>query len=350
MKKIRSHPDNAAYFVGRRFCTLLSIMRQLILATVFATAPWVQASEQDPAFSSHVTDMAQILGVQAVNLDSKLAAFESSTGHQVFVLTVRTTGNRSIEEYAVDIFQKWKVGQARIDNGVLFVIAVDDRRMRIEVGYGLEGTLTDALCSRIVHDVVAPHFAKGQYEAGVEAGVEAVLLALSPPPAAQSPASTLPDAPAQPESTPGKGPNAALTFVGVMLAGIAIGTLWFGLAGLLSFVIFASALANTAFPDVPGRLLGLGLTSAWLCGRWLLIANNVREHHLPSSVSRVATWISVFFFTRGSGRPLAPGERTFFKSRVSFTISDRDKSSAADEPASGGHGGRSGGAGASGRW
>lgn len=350
MKINGSLQEIAAYFVGQGFRTLASTVRQLILVALLAAACSVQASEQDPAFSSHATDMAQVLGVGAVNLDSKLAAFETSTGYQVFVLTVRTTGNRSIEEYAVDMFQKWKVGQARIDNGVLFVIAVDDRQMRIEVGYGLEGTLTDAICSRIVHDVVAPHFAKGQYEAGVDAGVDAILLALSPSPAGQSSASALPNEPAQRVSTPGQGQNAGLAFVGVMLAGIAIGTLWFGLAGLFPFVIFGSALANLAFPKMPGRLLVLALTSAWLCGRWLLIAKNVREHHLPGSTNRVVTWIFVFFFTRGSGRPLAPGERRFFRSSVSFTSSDRGKSSAADEPASGGHGGRSGGAGASGRW
>lgn len=291
---IRFLPQIAANFVSRRSGTLLSTVGQLILATLLATTCCARALDQDPAFSSHVTDMAQVLGVGAVNLDSKLAAFETSTGHQVFVLTVRTTEHRSIEEYAVDIFQKWKVGKSRVDNGVLFVVAVDDREMRIEVGYGLEGTLTDALCSRILHDAVEPHFAKGEYEAGVEAGVEAILLALSPSPAGQPLVPTLPAAPTQPVSALGEDRNAGLTFIGVLLAGIAICTLWFGLAGLLSFVIFASALANTAFPEVPGRLLALALTAAWLCGRWLLIANNVREHHLPGSTNRILAWISVY--------------------------------------------------------
>jgi len=128
-----------------------------------------------PALQGRVNDYAHVLGEGANAIDAKLAAHEQRTGEQVVVLTVRSLNGQDIESYANDVFAQWKLGKKGVDNGVLIVVAVDDHRMRIEVGYGLEGTLTDLASSRIIREHMEPHFADGDYVAGVEAGVDGVL-------------------------------------------------------------------------------------------------------------------------------------------------------------------------------
>jgi uncharacterized protein len=128
-----------------------------------------------PTLQGRVNDDAQVLGEDASAIDAKLAAHEQRTGDQVVVLTVRSLGGQDIESYANDVFTNWKLGQKGVDNGVLIVVAVDDHRMRIEVGYGLEDRLTDLDSSRIIRERMRPHFADGDYVAGVESGVDGVL-------------------------------------------------------------------------------------------------------------------------------------------------------------------------------
>lgn len=128
-----------------------------------------------PALQGRVNDYAHVLGDGATAIDAKLAAHEQRTGDQVVVLTVRSLDGQDIESYANDVFAQWKLGQKGVDNGVLIVVAVDDHRMRIEVGYGLEGTLTDLASSRIIRERMRPHFADGDYVGGVESGVDGVL-------------------------------------------------------------------------------------------------------------------------------------------------------------------------------
>lgn len=128
-----------------------------------------------PALQGRVNDDAHVLGKDASAIEAKLAAHEQRTGEQVVVLTVRSLNGQDIESYANDVFAQWKLGQKGVDNGVLIVVAVDDHRMRIEVGYGLEGTLTDLASSHIIRERMRPHFADGDYVAGVESGVDGVL-------------------------------------------------------------------------------------------------------------------------------------------------------------------------------
>jgi uncharacterized protein len=306
------------------------------------------AADQDPVLSARVTDQAQVLGVSAANLESKLKAFETASGHQVFVLTVRTTGDRPIDQYAVEVFEKWKLGRAGVDNGVLFVVALADRRMRFEVGYGLEGILTDAKCARIIREIVVPQFAQGRYDAGIEAGVDALILALSPVPVLASD-SAVRAASRESVSPEPRNLKPVLAVFGVILAGLAIFTINFGLAGLGFFTFVAAMLAAMPVPGIQGKLVFAVALSAWLCGRWGYIAKNVREHHLPGSKNHLLTWFWIFFFTRGSGNP-AEADRAG-AATVSFSFSsDSGNESASDEPDCGGHGGRSGGGGASGQW
>jgi uncharacterized protein len=345
MKNIRNTRDFAFNFGAPASRALVAIVLQLVLLALLATfARHGIAKDTDPIFSSHVTDSAGVMGAQAAVLDNKLKAYEAATGHQVFVLTVSTTGSRSIDEYAVEVFQKWKVGRKKVDDGVLFVVAVADRKMRIEVGYGLEVWLTDAQCSRIIHDVVAPHFADGEYGAGIEAGVERVLrtLALPFPPTAPAPSLT------QEELDRGKYIFSALLLPIVLIAVIAstlsatVGLLLTALSGLL--------IPAYLYPGWPGQLLYAAMITVWLCARWAIIAKDVRKYHLKRSTNHFATWLWVFFFAMGTGRPLRKGEKKFFRVRSSFGWSETSGSSSGGDSNGGGSGGRSGGAGAAGGW
>ena len=132
-----------------------------------------------PYLSGRVNDEAEILAPQMRRtLSDRLKEHEDRTGDQVVVLTVRTLGGDSVEEYATRVFDSWKLGQRGKDNGVLVIVVPDDRRMRIEVGYGLEDKLTDLLAGRIIRNVMTPRFKAGDYNGGVEAGVAAILAVL----------------------------------------------------------------------------------------------------------------------------------------------------------------------------
>src|SRR4051794_9993554 len=129
-----------------------------------------------PYLSGRVVDNAEILKPQTRSvLTEKLKAHEQKTSNQIAVLTVSTIGDESIEEYATRVFESWKLGQKGKDNGVLLVIAPKDRKLRIEVGYGLEGTLTDVASSRIIRNVITPKFKTGDFDKGVADGVDAMI-------------------------------------------------------------------------------------------------------------------------------------------------------------------------------
>jgi uncharacterized protein len=129
-----------------------------------------------PYLTGRVTDDAQILSeITRQTLSQTLKEYEDRTSNQIAVLTVPTINGEGIEEYAVRVFQAWKLGQKGKDNGVLFVVVPNDRRMRIEVGYGLEPTLTDGRAGQIIRTVMTPRFKNGDYDGGITDGVQAVI-------------------------------------------------------------------------------------------------------------------------------------------------------------------------------
>lgn len=144
-----------------------------------------------PYLTGRVVDDAEILSPAVrARLTGVLKAHEQRTTNQIAVLTVPTIQGTSIEEYAVAVFEQWKLGQKGKDNGVLVVVVPNDRRMRIEVGYGLEGALTDLAASRIIRNVMTPQFKAGDFDRGVELGIGAIIALLEgkaePPQAASS--------------------------------------------------------------------------------------------------------------------------------------------------------------------
>jgi len=154
-------------------------VRAGIALLAFLAAAFAALAADVPYLTGRVVDNAEILSAATrARLAAALAAHEQATTNQVVVLTVGTLDGESIEGFATRVFEAWKIGQKGKDNGVLLIVAPNERRMRIEVGYGLEGTLTDAMAARIIRDRMTGWFKAGRYDDGVTAGVEAIVATL----------------------------------------------------------------------------------------------------------------------------------------------------------------------------
>jgi uncharacterized protein len=150
----------------------------ILLAALWAGA--ALAAANFPPLTGRVVDQAKILSaVTIADLERKLADLEQKSGIQLVVATVPSLGGEEIEPYANELFRAWKLGEAKKNNGVLLLIAPNQRRVRIEVGYGLEGTLTDAVSSIIISNAIAPRFRAGDFNGGVTRGVDDIITALT---------------------------------------------------------------------------------------------------------------------------------------------------------------------------
>ena len=148
---------------------VISVILLLPLGTAFVSA------QNFPAYQGFVNDYAGLLTPQVKDqLEAKLTQLQKDTTAQVAVVTVKSLEGDTIEDYAVRLFEKWGIGQKDKNNGVLFLVALDDRKIRIEVGYGLEPVITDGRAGRIRDNDVLPSFKKGDYEGGIVAGVNSI--------------------------------------------------------------------------------------------------------------------------------------------------------------------------------
>lgn len=151
----------------------------LYLLALFCIITSVARSADIPYLSGRVNDYAGILSDSTRNMIAeKLKEHELRTTNQIVVLTIKSLEGETIEDFAYKVFNDWKLGRKDKDNGILIVIVPDERRMRIEVGYGLEGTLPDVLAGRIIQNIMAPGFRKGDYDSGITNGVNAVISVL----------------------------------------------------------------------------------------------------------------------------------------------------------------------------
>jgi uncharacterized protein len=129
-----------------------------------------------PALTGRVVDQtATLSGSDIAALTQSLQSLEARKGSQVAVLIVPTTAPETIEQYSIRVAEAWKIGRKKIDDGALLVVAKDDRKLRIEVGYGLEGALNDATAKRIIDEVITPRFRSGDFSGGISAGVERII-------------------------------------------------------------------------------------------------------------------------------------------------------------------------------
>lgn len=164
----------------KRFSRLLLALALVWIAPVLAA--------DVPVLTRHATDLTGTLSAQQVDaLDAKLVALEKSKGTQLIVLMVSTTGNQDIESYSLAVAEANKIGRKGTDDGILLLVAKDDRRDRIEVGYGLEGAVPDAATARIRREFIESRFKQGDFYGGIDAGVDALITLINgedlPPPA-----------------------------------------------------------------------------------------------------------------------------------------------------------------------
>ena len=129
-----------------------------------------------PPWTQPVIDLTGTLELAQIEaLNNKLAAFESVKGSQIGVLMLPTTQPETIAQFGIRVLDRWKLGRKGVDDGVIMLIAKEDHYWRIEVGYGLEGALTDVAATRIARDIMYPHFMRGDYYAGIDAGLDAII-------------------------------------------------------------------------------------------------------------------------------------------------------------------------------
>ncbi|PSJ18439.1 hypothetical protein C7H79_03330 [Nitrosomonas supralitoralis] len=150
--------------------------RTVVLLAIFLIITTIRAEIAIPPLKTHVTDLTGTLSAHEIlQLEHQLATFEKTKGSQIAVLIVPTTQPYTIEQYAMRIVETWKLGRESIDDGVLLLVAKNDRKLRIEVGYGLEGALPDITAKRIIAEIITPHFKQEQFGEGIEAGIKAII-------------------------------------------------------------------------------------------------------------------------------------------------------------------------------
>lgn len=221
-----------------------------------------------PVLAARVTDLTGTLsGEQKNGLEGELAALEARRGVQLAVLVVASTRPESIEQYSIRVVEAWKLGRKGTDDGILLLVAKDDRALRIEVGYGLEGNVPDAVARRVIDETIVPRLREGDFAGGIEVGVRhlAALLEEKPEPEG-SPAvpegtvayaGDLPDVPTWLLISVVAVGSALRWFLGPLAAGLAMGGLvgaaaWFfsgtlataAIAALITFVFFLVGIVN----------------------------------------------------------------------------------------------------------
>lgn len=234
--------------------TLLFLLGFLFLASLCSGA------EEVPALRGHVNDYAAMLSPQAAQqLEAGLTAFEASDSTQIVVLTIPSLEGQVLEEYAIRVVEAWKIGQKGKDNGALLLVVQNDRKIRIEVGRGLEGKLTDLTSGRIIRNEISPAFKRGDFDAGIAAGVGAIMATVRGEYQAEA-------APIR-EGKQGASPIFTL-LIFVLVASVFLGgisKLLGGLAGAVGLPIAASL----SFAGVPFFLLGLLAFGGFLLGLFL---------------------------------------------------------------------------------
>ncbi len=322
----------------------------------------------------------------------KLTDFETKTTHQIVILTINSLGNESIESYALNVFNENQLGQKENDNGILILFAKDDRKVRIEVGYGLEPVVTDAISSRIIRNIMIPNFKDEDYFEGLDQGVDEIIKIISDPVYANEFAE-ISDSDSD-QMMPWWGRILVFLFFGGFLSiFIAIGATLFWTAykdlinayrGLfskrISVLAFPFTLIGTAFMLLFGFVFMMGpiigllfiLSEMMFNGRFVNMLNNLpqsRDTILWSIMSFVTTGfvilpilLAILKITNVDKRPFGMSflhsDRNYIKKYISVgsssgssgSSSSRSYSSSGSSSSFSGGGGSSGGGGASGGW
>ncbi|WP_020651097.1 TPM domain-containing protein [Solimonas variicoloris] len=167
------------------------LLRAFVALTLLLGAALARADVPVPALAARVTDQTGTLdAAQRAALEAKLAGFEQVKGSQIAILIVPSTEPETIEQYSIRVAEQWKLGRKGVDDGLLILVARNDRTVRIEVGYGLEGVVPDAIAHRVIDEIIVPKFRGGDYYGGLDAGVDQLIKVIDgeplPPPPERS--------------------------------------------------------------------------------------------------------------------------------------------------------------------
>ncbi|MGZ8162706.1 MAG: TPM domain-containing protein [Methylobacter sp.] len=238
---------------------MLSLRRYAVafVLLLFFTTLWAQVAVPD--LSRRVTDLTGTLTTeQAKALESKLASFEAAKGSQIAVLIIPTTQPEDIAQFGIRVADAWKIGRKNIDDGVILIIAKDDRQLRLEVGYGLEGVIPDAIAKRIIAETITPYFRAGDFAGGINAGVEQVMRLIEGEP--------LPAPQKQPSGESGQS-----AFMFILLGGLLVGFLLSVLMGR----VMGGMLAGLGSGIIAALILGL--SGALMIGLMVFFIVGVRH-------------------------------------------------------------------------
>lgn len=241
-----------------------SFLRWLLILPLLSLFQ-AQAEVAIPPFQARVTDLTgSLTAVQRDELERALQAFENRKGSQIAVLMVPTTQPEAVEQYALRVAEAWKPGRRGVDDGILLVVAKDDRALRIEVGYGLEGVVPDAVAKRIISEIIIPYFRQGDFYGGIQAGVDRLMRLIDgeplPPPQARDNAwSQIPELLPFAFIAAVIGGSLLRAIFGRLLGasfagGIAGAVLWFLIGSL--FAVFIGGLAVFLFVLMGGARIG----------------------------------------------------------------------------------------------
>lgn len=278
----------------RREATWLRWLACLLLLAIALVA---RAEVAVPPLQARVTDLTGTLNAaQQAKIEQELADLESSKGSQIAVLIVPATQPETIEQYALRVVEAWKLGRKGVDDGALLLVAKDDRAMRIEVGYGLEGVIPDAVAKRVISEIITPYFKQGDFYGGIQAGVTRLVRLVEgeplPPPRKKD-------------------------------------VSWSNIEDFLPFIFIAVFVVGGVLRAILGRFLGASVAGGVTAvAAWLM---------LGSLASALIVALIVFVFTLGGGR--GPGG-----------FGGRSSGGGFGGGGFSGGGGGFGGGGASGRW
>jgi uncharacterized protein len=286
----------------------MQAVKATLVALVLCVAFGAAAEVAVPPLSGRVVDQTATLGGDEIALlDATLKNFEARKGSQIAVLIVPTTTPEAIEQYSIRVADAWKIGRKKIDDGAILVVAKNDRKLRIEVGYGLEGALNDVTAKRIIDDIITPKFRSGDFAGGISAGVEQIIRVV--------------DGEALPAPAPQRRSSGFLDNIDPFNPFVIVGVLVLG--GL--------------FRSMLGRLFG-SLATGGLVGfvAWLLVGSLI--------VSAITGVVAAVFTMFGDSIATGRGGGGFVGGGGSFSSGSSDRGGFS------GGGGSFGGGGASGSW
>jgi uncharacterized protein len=292
----------------------MNAARACLVALLMCWASLALAQVAVPPLTGPVVDQTGTLSSDDIAaLTQKLRDFEARKGSQIAVLIVPTTAPEEIEQYSIRVAEAWKIGRKKIDDGAILLVAKNDRKLRIEVGYGLEGALTDVTSQRIIDEIITPKFRSGDFAGGISAGVDRIIGVIDGEP--------LP-APKRQQDY-GSSSN---------------------LEGLFPFAIFGIFVVGGILRSIFGRLIGSVATGGVAGVLVWLFVGSILVSGIVGIIAFIFTMIGLSFASTGRGGTWSGGG---YSGGGSYSGSS---SSSSDSGSFSGGGGSFGGGGASGSW